>query len=409
VSTTTEPDPLARALMALQLGRTEQAERLLRDAVAADPTDAFVYAVLALVLADLERYEEAEDCAREAIAFDPELAVAQAALARALIAREQFRAAAAATREAIRLDPEDSGNHELLAACQLADGDWHGARASAEQALRLEPESAIALGLRARALAMTTDDPAAWGPSAAAALAADPGSSAAHALAAHAYLTRGHEKRAVAGFEEALRLDPESAYAQAGLAESLKAAHPLFRPLYRFFMWQQRLSGGTRAALIIVPFIAARAASTSGNPILIGVAVAWFAFVALNWLGPPIANLALRLSPRGRAILPAEQKRSSTLFAALVGGCVLAFVLAVLVAPPFAVAAVPLALLAFSAGSYHALSARRRRVYIVVVVAVVVAAFLAAVLQSVGVDAGVGFLLAAVIAGVALLWFVRFA
>ena len=87
----------------------------------------------------------------------------------------------------------------------------------------------------------------------------------------------------------------------------------------------------------------------------------------------------------------------------------LAFVLAVLVAPPFAVAAVPLALLAFSAGSYHALSARRRRVYIVVVVAVVVAAFLAAVLQSVGVDAGVGFLLAAVIAGVALLWFVRFA
>jgi hypothetical protein len=139
------------------------------------------------------------------------------------------------------------------------------------------------------------------------------------------------------------------------------------------------------------------------------VAVVWFAFVALTWLGPPVANLALRLSPRGRAILPAEQKRSSTLFASLVGGAVLAFVLAVLVAPPFAVAAVPLALLAFSAGSYHTLSRARRRAYIVVAGAAVVAAFLGATFQSLGVDAGVGFFVAAVIAGVALLWFVRFA
>src|SRR5262249_14827671 len=158
------------------------------------------------------------------------------------IGQERFRDAVAATREAIRLDPEDSGNHELLAACLLAVGDWHGAQASAEQALRLEPESAIALGLRARALAMTTDDPAAWRTSAAAALAADPGSSPAHALAAHAHLTGGQEELAVAGFEEALRLDPESAYAQAGLAQSLKAAHPLFRPLFRFYLWQSRLS-----------------------------------------------------------------------------------------------------------------------------------------------------------------------
>jgi hypothetical protein len=239
-------------------------------------------------------------------------------------------------------------------------------------------------------------------------LAADPGSSAAHALAAHAHLTGGQEGRAITGFEEALRLDPESEYAQAGLAEALKASHPLFRPLYRFFMWQERLSSGARVALIVVPILITRALRLdSGNPVVVALLVVWFGFVALTWVAVPVANLALRLTPRGRAVLPAEQKRSSSSFAALVGGCALALIIAVVVSPVFAGTALALGVTALAVGSGHALAARRQRLFAVVVIVVVIAAFLGATLVSLGVHAGVVLVLAAAFTGLALVWLVR--
>jgi hypothetical protein len=329
-------------------------------------------------------------------------------LARALAGQERFRAAVAAVREAIRLDPDDHQNHELLSACRLAQGDWPGARASAERALTLAPESATARGLHARALAMTGDSSEELQASAAAALKADPGSSAVHALAAHAYLTGGREREAVAAFDEALRLDPESEYAQAGLAEALKAAHPLFRPLFRFFMWQERLSGGGRVAMYVVPLIATRLLRLrADNPIVLAVLIAWYAFVTLTWVATPLANVVLRLSPRGRAILPAAQKRSSSVFIALLGGAVLAVILAVVISGIFGATAIALVLLALSAGSGHGLSRRRRRAYEIALAIAVTAAFLGAVLISVGVKPGVILLLAAGLTGIVLLWIVR--
>jgi len=410
VSSTDESALLERALQLLELGRLDRAEQLLREVVGLDPQNALGYSLLALVLFDLDREREAEERAREAIALDPELPIAHGALARALAGQERFREAIAAIAEAARLDPEDHLNHELIAGCRLALGDWQGARESAERALALAPESATAHGLHARALAMTSNDPEEWRAVAAAALRADPGSSAAHGLAAHAHLTRGHERDAVAGFEEALRLDPESEYAQAGLAEALKAAHPLFRPLFRFFMWQQRLDQGAKVALVVVPLIVVRVLRPhTGNPVVVAVLAVWLTFVALTWAATPLANVALRLSPRGRAILPSEQKRSSSAFALLLGGAVLAGILAVAISGVFAGTAFALVLLAFSAGSAHGLSRGRKRAYEIVLAVAVAAAYLGAALVSAGVHAGVVLLIAAVFAAVTLIWVVRFA
>jgi len=408
VSSADEVALLGRALQLLELGRLDQAERVLRDLVGLDPGDPNAYSLLSLVLFDLGRYREAEDCAGEAIALDPELAIAHGALARALVGQERFKAAATAVREAIRLDPDDPLNHEVLAACELARGKWPEARASAERALALAPDSATAHGLRSVALTMTGGDPKEWQSAAADALRADPGSSTAHAFAANAALNGGHEHHAVAGFEEALRLDPESAFAQAGLAEALKAAHPLFRPFFRFFMWQQRLDGRAKAALIIVPLVAVRVLRPfAGNPVVLALVIAWIVLVALTWLAIPLANVALRLTPRGRAILPAAQRRSSSTFAALLGGALVALVLAVAVSGVFAETAFALVLLALSAGSAHGLPPRRRRVFEIVLAVAVAAALIGGVLVAAGVNAGVFPLLAAFLAGVVLIWVVR--
>jgi hypothetical protein len=233
------------------------------------------------------------------------------ARARALLSLENFREAEASANEAIRINPEDSDTHVVLA----------------DKALSLEPESESARGLRAVTLAMS-EPGSGWDEAAGETLAVAPDSALAHALAGEAHLLRGGEREAAERFREALRLDPESEYAQAGLAEAMKAAHPLFKPLFRFFIWQERLSTGWKVALTIGPLLALRALRPAAdNPLVIGLAVLWITFVAATWLSVPIANVALRFSAVGRAVLPRDQRRSSTAFLAFVAAALFAVVL----------------------------------------------------------------------------------
>src|SRR5215471_14967086 len=98
----------------------------------------------------------------------------------------------------------------------------------------------------------------------------------------------------------------------------------------------------------------------------------------------------------------------SSLFAALIGGCVLSVVLALAVNSIFAATAFVLAFLALAVGSRHGLTPRRQRMLDTAVGLAVAAAFLGAALLSVGAHAGVFPLLAAGLAGLVLIWFVRF-
>jgi len=250
-----------------------------------------------------------------------------------------------------------------------------------------------------------------WKQAAAETLAIAPGSSVSHAFAGQAHLMRGGEREAAERFREALRLDPENEFAQMGLAEAMKASHPLFKPLFRFFMWQERLSTGWRAALIIGPLIALRALSPAAdNPLVLALIVLWIAFVALTWLAGPIANVALRFSAVGRAVLPADQKRSSTAFLAFVGAAVLALVLGLTVDASFLIAAFPLGLHAFPVGSAHLLSRRLRRIVYASAITAGLAAIVGSALMVAGFEsAGVALVIAAFISAIVLIWVVRLA
>ena len=403
-------DWLDRAIALCELGRLEDANEALLEALREDPNDPFTHGIRALVLMDLDRPEEALEAASTAIALAPDLQVGHMAQARAFLSLERFEQAEAATKEAIRLDPEDADARVLLAFCFLGQEQWAAALAAADAALTLEPESESARGVRALALGMSQggDD---WRQAAAETLAIAPGSSLAHAFAGQAHLVRGGEREAAERFREALRLDPESEFAQAGLAEAMKASHPLFKPLFRFFMWQERLSNGWKAALIVGPLIGLRALRPfADNPIALTLIVLWIAFWALTWLGVPVANVALRFSTVGRAVLPAEQKRSSEAFLAFLGAAVLALVLGLVVSASFAVGLLPLVLLAFVVGNAHDLGRRRRRVVYVSAITAGVAAFAAGALAAAGADtAGLVLFGGAIVTGIVLIWVVRLA
>jgi tetratricopeptide (TPR) repeat protein len=399
---------LDRALALGELGRLEDAERALREGLREDPDDPFVHALLSLVLVDLDRGDEAVASAETALALEPDLALAHAARARGLLLLERLNEAQASATEAIRLDPESADSHALLAAILIGRGRWEDALAAADEALSLEPDSESARGLRAWALAMAERGPA-WQEATRETLAVAPDSSNAHALAGYALLSRGSEHAAAERFREALRLDPESEPAQAGLAEATKAAHPLFKPLFRFFMWQERLSTGWKVALVVGPLFAVRLLrSEADNPLAIGLIGAWLLFVAITWAGVPIANLALRSTSVGRAVLPSDEKRSSSAFLACVAAGVVAVVLWVAVDPGFAGTAFTLGLLAFPVGSLHSLGPRLRPIGYGLAIAIACAAFLGGTLVSVGLEtAGAVLLIVSFLAAAAMLWVVR--
>jgi Flp pilus assembly protein TadD len=401
-------DWLARAIALSDLGRLDDAEDALREALRGDPDDAVTHMMLALVRSELERPKDALESASTAIGLAPDLSLAHTARAQALLALERHAQAEQSAAEAIRLDPEDAGSRTVLAAILAARGRWAEARIAAEKALELEPGSETARGLRAYTLAMS-ERGSDWEEAARETLAAAPDTSVAHALAGSAHLLGGQERQAVERFHEALRLDPESDAAQAGLATALKAAHPLFRPFFRFFVWQERLPRGWKIALTFGPLVVVRGLRLAAdNPFVIALIVLWILLVASTWLSVPIANLALRFSTVGRSVLPSGEKRSSSAFLALIGLCLLAIVLAIVVDGSFTGAAIATGLLALPLGSAHEAGPRLRRGVYAGGVAVVIAGFVGGMLVAVGL-AGPGaiLLLGAFFLALVLLWVVR--
>ena len=405
-------DWLERGIVLTEPGRPRDAEQAFREALREDPDDAFTHALLALVLNELDRPKEAVESAESAIALAPDFALPHAARAQALLALERYEQAERSAREALRIDSEDAQGHVLLAAILAGRGRWQEAAAATEKALQLDPESPNARGFHAFVLARadrsqgTGDE---WQGDAARALAAAPDSAVAHMLSGHAYLVRGHEDEALERFREALRLDPESEGAQAGLAAALKATHPLFKPFFRFFMWQEGLSTGWKIGIIVGPLIVLRALRLEAdNPFVLTLIAAWILFVALTWASVPLANLALRFSRVGRSVLPAEEKRSSSAFLVLIGACLVAIVLAIAVNGSFVGVAMAEGLLAFPLGSAHGLSRRLRRIVEASGGVAAAAAVAGGILVTAGLEgAGAILIVAGLGAGIVLLWVVR--
>jgi tetratricopeptide (TPR) repeat protein len=404
-------DSFERALALCDLGRLDDAEEALREALREEPDNPLAHGLLAHVLLDLDRPEEALESASTTISLAPQLSFGHVARAQALLSLDRFDEAEASAKEAIRCDPEDSDPWVMLTAAHLGRGRWDDAIAAADRALSLEPESATARGMRAVALSLS-ERGAGWKEAADQTLAVAPNSAHAFAFSAQAYLVRGGEREAADRFREALRLDPESEFAQEGLADAMKAEHPLFKPFFRFFLWQERLSRGWKIALTIGPILVVKALRPAAdhNPLVIGLIALWIAFVAVTWLSVPIANVALRFSAVGRAVLPADQKRSSTAFLVFVGAALLAVVFSVAVSTGFVLTAFTAGLLAFAVGSAHSLGRRRKRIVYAGAIAAGVTAFVGGSLISVRVgDASLGaiIIVVALFSAVALIWTVR--
>ena len=140
---------------ALALGRGEvlEAERLFREAVAADPANPTAHANLGYVLAASGRHREGIACSEAAIALDPTVAAPWAHLGMSQIALGDVTAGLASLATAVRLDPENHFAWDALGRTYLALGCPADAERAWARAVDARPDDVDLRIARATALA----------------------------------------------------------------------------------------------------------------------------------------------------------------------------------------------------------------------------------------------------------------
>lgn len=199
-----------------EVRRADLAEQELRRELAESPDHALAHALMALVANRRKRRAEGLNWAREAIRLDPGLAFAHYALAYLLNAAARYPAAAAAIGEALRLEPHNPHHHYYLSVIEDNRGHHRDALDAAEGGLALAPLHTGCLSMRALSLARLgrhAEAEEAIG----SALRIDPDDDYTHAAAGYRALARRDHRLACVHFREALRINPENAWAEQGL------------------------------------------------------------------------------------------------------------------------------------------------------------------------------------------------
>ena len=237
--------------------------------------------------------------------------------------------------KAIEMNPVEAAYHALHGHLKLVKKQFEPALESANTALNIDAENLMALNVRSSALnklrrfeesSQTIEG----------ALREDPNNSFTHANYGWSLLEKGDYKKAKHHFKESLINDPNYAYAQAGLMESIKATNPVYRMFLKYSFWMGNLSARYQWGVIIGFYIGFRVirgiAQKNENlaPYLTPVIVLLALIAFSTWIINPISNLFLRFNKYGKLLLDRKERISSNLVAIslliLAAGVILYFI-----------------------------------------------------------------------------------
>lgn len=314
---------IERGILLFQQQRFDMAETELRQALAADPDDAYAHSLLALCLMERKQLEDASCEARQAIHLAPDNSFAHYALAKVLYEDDLYDAAQTAIDEAIRLDPQDADYRFLLGAIHFDLRRFEDALRAADEGLAADPEHEGCTNLRVMALVKRGRTREAVDVTESA-LARNPESSATHANRGWTLLEQSKAEEALGHFRESLRLEPDNEWARSGIVEALKARNAIYAVMLRYFLWMSKLSTRAQWGVILGGYFANRFLTAAAEndqalaPWLLPLRVLYVIFVVLTWTAVPLFNLLLRLNRFGRLALSREEIVDSNWVGALI-------------------------------------------------------------------------------------------
>lgn len=325
---TTNPH-FERAWILVQRGNYELAEKELRHALVSQPNSGWPHALLALCLTHRERHQEANAEAEAAIGLAPDDSFSHYIRSIVLTNANCLPEAKAAAEHAIELDTAAPHHYAQLSLVLFRQQRWSDALQVAEQGLQVDPEHDGCVNLRTMALVKLGRRDAA-AESLQGALERDPDDAWTHANMGWTLIEQGQHAKALEHFREALRLEPGLEMAREGIVTAMKARHFIYRPLFSYFLWVQKLGERLSWALFIGSYLCIRFLfglkedHPEWSGAIMALIILYMAFAFSTWLADPLFNLSLRLNRFGRLALDDEQRRTST----LVGVCVAVAILA---------------------------------------------------------------------------------
>lgn len=311
------PPQIMRALQLKELGRYADAETAFKEALAQEPNDAFALHHLAVCqFHQADRRKEALQTIDNAIAIEPNDADHFTLRSFILSMLDRPKEALAAAQVAHQLAPYSDTAFTAEAQAYLQLEEWAQAEASARQALAIDADNSAAANQLAQALRLQ-NKMAENEEHLAGLLTRDPEDPYTHANAGWMALQKGDHRQAEQHFREALRLDPEFASAREGLLNSFRARSPIYRAYLRYCFAMQRLSAGSRWAVIIGLYLFAKIGrAVLPGPLGMAVLALYLIFVLWVWVARPFGNMMLLFDRFARYAL----NRNETIEAAVVGG-----------------------------------------------------------------------------------------
>ncbi len=299
---------LSRASLLIQSRRYEEATQVLMECVVQNPQCAHAHALMSMCFRETDKLKEATEQATLAIAAEPELAIGHYAMANAMWARNRFETANISIDEAIRLESDDPENFALKSQILFSLRDWRGSLAAAEKGLELSPTDETCANLHAMALRQLRQGSVAED-SIRATLARDPDNAITHANLGWSLLDDGKPNEALVHFQEALRLEPDSAFARQGLIHALRARYFFYRWMFAYFSWISKFSAKYMWGILIGGYVgyqllagfAKRTPSLA--PFIYPLMAAYVVFALSTWLITPLTNFLLLSSRYGRFAL----------------------------------------------------------------------------------------------------------
>ena len=227
--------------MLMRTSRYEEAEAMIREALAGNMEEPELFLLLARVLNEQRKFKAAHEAVKEAIGLMPD--EPEAFYMRAVICRDQGKSkeGLVAIDQAIAIDSEDEDYFALKAGLLLDRSKWKESLEAAENGLALDADNESCLFYRGVALAkLGRGDEA--GENSLKLLSLDADDAANHVSRGWVLVESGKGEEASRHFSEALRIDSDREDAKTGLTHAVILSRPILGRLMKVLLSIDRLS-----------------------------------------------------------------------------------------------------------------------------------------------------------------------